>query len=77
MLDVLAPLIEPRHPGLVSTARRQLTAVDRAIAAAPSTTVKLSALATRERQRVDGTVSAALETLAPVSELMTITNSNS
>jgi iron uptake system component EfeO len=78
MLNVLAPLLEPREPALVPTARRELGAIDRAIAAiAPGTAASRSAIAPlplRARQRLDATVDAALETLAPVSELMQVGN---
>jgi high-affinity iron transporter len=71
MLTVLGGLIRPRAPGLVPTAERRLTAIDAALAAAPPHT-QLSALPVRTRQRIDAAVGAALETLAPVSELMEI-----
>lgn len=78
MLDVLAPLLEPRQPALVPTARRELAAIDRSIAAIhPGMALPwpaIDSLPLRERERVDGAVDAALVTLAPVSELMQVGN---
>lgn len=71
MLSVLAGLIEPRAPGLVATAKRQLLAIDSALAAAHARTEPAN-LPLRTRQRINATVGAALETLAPVSELMEV-----
>jgi high-affinity iron transporter len=76
MLKVLSGLIEPRSPRLVQTAGRQLTTINSALAVAPAGT-EPSALPTRDRQRIDGAVDAALETLAPISELMQISNAHS
>jgi high-affinity iron transporter len=78
MLDVLAPLLEPREPALVPTARGELNAIDQAITVIhPGTGLPWSAISSlpmRARQRVDAAVDAALETLAPVSELMQVGN---
>jgi high-affinity iron transporter len=71
MLTVLGGLIQTRAPGLVPTAKRELRAIDSALAAAPAHT-DLAALPARVRERIDAAVGAALETLAPVSELMEI-----
>jgi high-affinity iron transporter len=71
MLRVLGPQIDARSPGLVARAQGQLNAVDAALAAAPPH-AQLAALPPRSRQRIDATVGAALETLAPVSELMEV-----
>ncbi len=76
MLNVLSRLIEPRAPGLVEQATRELTATDGALAAVPGRT-EPSSLPLRARQRIDADVSAALETLAPVSELMQIADADS
>jgi high-affinity iron transporter len=76
MLSVLKGLIAPRSPGLVSTATRRLDQLNSAIAAAPAGR-EPSGLALRTRQRIDAAVGAALETLAPISELMQISNANS
>jgi iron uptake system EfeUOB component EfeO/EfeM len=78
MLAVLAPLLAPRVPELVPTARRELSAIDQAIAAIhPGMALPwsaIAALAPRARERLDAAVDAALETLAPVSELMQVGN---
>ncbi|MBO0767095.1 MAG: EfeM/EfeO family lipoprotein [Solirubrobacterales bacterium] len=68
MLSVLGPLIQPRMPGLLSTAARQLRTIDARIKAAHG--------GTAARERLNASVSAALETLAPVSEVIQITNAN-
>ena len=75
MLRVLAGLIQPRRPGLVQTAESQLVTLDAAIR--PRRTVPIAELPTLERQRIDAAIGSALETLAPVSELMQISNANS
>jgi high-affinity iron transporter len=78
MLAVLAPLLDPREPALVLTARRELSGIDAAIAAVhPGSALPWSAIAAlplRARERLDASVGAALETLAPVSELMQVGN---
>jgi hypothetical protein len=75
MLRVLTGLIESRDPGLVQTATRQLAAIS--AAAGPPRAVAISVLPDLTRQRINGAVDAALETLAPVSELMQISTTNS
>jgi high-affinity iron transporter len=75
MLRVLAGLIEPRAPGLVQTATRQLAAIDAAVGRPRA--VAIAALPRLRRQRIGGAVGAALETLAPVSELMQVSSANS
>jgi len=75
MLRVLGGLINPRAPGLVQTATRQLTEIDAAIS--PSRAVAIAALPPSRRQRINADVGAALETLAPVSELIQISSANS
>jgi high-affinity iron transporter len=76
MLTLLAPLIERQDPSLVGTASAELSAVDAAVAAAhPSERLPLTALSTRLRQQLDGAVGAAVETLAPVSELIQVGDS--
>ena len=59
VLDRLAPLLDARKPGLVTTARNQLAAVT-------------AALATGNRQVVDARVGAAVETLANVPTLLEV-----
>jgi iron uptake system EfeUOB component EfeO/EfeM len=73
MLRVLAGLIAPRAPQIVPAGRRELDSIDAAVAAAhaPGTPWQaLAALPRRVRQRIDAAVGAAVETLAPVSELI-------
>ncbi|HTW13297.1 MAG TPA: EfeM/EfeO family lipoprotein [Solirubrobacteraceae bacterium] len=74
MLKLLAPLIEQRQPAIVPSATRELAAIDGAINAAGGARAgrSLARLPLRRRQALDETTGAALETLAPVSELMQI-----
>jgi high-affinity iron transporter len=74
MLRVLAPLIEPRRPALVPTVTRQLASIDAAVSADGGHATAIQALPLRIRQRLDAATGAALETLAPVSELMQVGN---
>ncbi len=79
MLSVLSGVITPRAPGLEAKGRAELSAIDTAIDAGhrPGTTWREpSALPLRARQRLNAAVGAALETLAPVSELLQISNVN-
>jgi high-affinity iron transporter len=75
MLRVLGGLIKARGSGLIQTALGQLAAIDAAIS--PTREVAIAALPQVRRQRIDAAVGAALETLAPVSELMQISTSSS
>jgi iron uptake system EfeUOB component EfeO/EfeM len=76
MLRVLGPLITPLRPHLVATAERELTAIDSAATAVRNGThTAIAAIPSRQRQRIDATTDAALQTLAPVSELMQSGNS--
>lgn len=79
MLSVLSPVIDKQSPHLVATATSQLKTIDRAIAAAggPKTARTLTSLSARQRQALDASTSGALETLAPVSDLLFITNPGS
>lgn len=72
MLSVLAPVIRPRAPHLLAVARAQLRALDRAATAtvADGQWVAVAALPQAQRERVDAAAGAALETLAPVSDLI-------
>jgi iron uptake system EfeUOB component EfeO/EfeM len=74
MLSLLAPLITPRAPQLVGRARRQLVALIAAVAATrrDGPWVAVTALPTPARERVDAATGAALETLAPVPDLLKI-----
>jgi iron uptake system EfeUOB component EfeO/EfeM len=71
MLTVLTPALASRAPRLVVAGRRDLASVDIALAAARAAGgwPSLDALSRRRRRRIDAAVDAALETLAPVSEL--------
>jgi len=75
MLGLLAPVLDPLVPNLVARANAQLSAV---LAAVDQTEtngnwVAVSDLPTLARERVDAAVGAALETLAPVPDLLTNT----
>jgi high-affinity iron transporter len=74
MLGVLMPLLDSRVPTLVPRGARDLTAIDNAIDAAggPLAVRDLTQLPLRQRQGLDQATGAALETLAPVSELMQV-----
>jgi high-affinity iron transporter len=73
LLRELEPALDPLAPGLVHRARGQLTALIHAVDATRvnGAWVSLQNLPTRKRQQVDADVDAALETLAPVPELLT------
>jgi hypothetical protein len=75
LLGLLAPVLDPLAPGLVARADAQLSAV---VAAIDQTQVNgawvaVSALPPLARERVDAAVGAALETLAPIPDLLTST----
>ncbi len=79
LLSELKPAIDPVAPHLVSDASAELDALTGAIDA---TQVKgpgpsLQDLPIRQRQQIDADVGAALETLAPIPDLLTSTGSNS
>jgi high-affinity iron transporter len=74
MLTLLAPVIDARAPGVVKAARRRLALV---VAAADATIVDghwvgIRQLPIRQRERLDSAVGSALETLAPVSEIIRV-----
>jgi high-affinity iron transporter len=74
MLTLLAPVINARAPDVVKAARRRLTLV---VAAADSTIVDghwvgVLQLPIRQRERLDGAIGSALETLAPISEIIRV-----
>lgn len=79
MLKVLAPLIEPRRPKIVPAATVQLTTLHQAIVAAggPDVHRSLVRLPLRQRQALDEATGAALETLAPISEIMQVSTPGS
>ena len=76
VLSLLAPLIVPRAPFLVGTAQRQLTTLIRAVQATREggRWLAVSALTLTQREQIDGAAGAALETLAPVPDLLKIGN---
>jgi high-affinity iron transporter len=74
MLRLLAPVIQVRGPGVVKTARSRLVQV---ITAADSTLVDghwvgVMQLPIRQREKLDAAVGAALETLAPISDIIRV-----
>jgi high-affinity iron transporter len=75
VLSLLAPVIDPLAPRLIARASGQLTAVLAAIdpTQVNGTWVAVSDLPTLARERVDAAVGAALETLAPIPDLITST----
>ena len=75
MLGLLAPLIEPRAPRLVPAAKRELTTLSDEIISAggPISGRSLLSLSPRIRDELNSATGAAVETLAPVSDLMFIT----
>jgi iron uptake system EfeUOB component EfeO/EfeM len=75
MLAVLAQLITARRPTIVPTATTDLRVLARAIDAAggPAAHRNLRAMPLRQRQALDAATSKAVETLAPVSEILQVT----
>jgi hypothetical protein len=75
-LTLLAPLLAPRSPGLVSQARSQLSgllaAADRAHTGGSWTT--LLDLPTAERELINADTGRVLETLAPIPDLLRLGN---
>jgi high-affinity iron transporter len=78
MLRELAPAINPVAPHLVGDTNAELDALTGAIQAtgAGDRSVSIQDLPTRQRQQIDADVGAALETLAPIPDLLTSTGSN-
>ncbi|MCW2948867.1 MAG: iron permease [Actinoallomurus sp.] len=74
LLGLLAPLINPRSPGLVATANADLDAVDTAIAGTEhdGQWVAVKDLPLARRQPLNAAVGQAVETLAPVPDLLEI-----
>jgi hypothetical protein len=75
MLGLLAPVVDPLAPHLVAHANEQLNAI---LAAVDQTQVNgawvaVSGLPPLARERVDAAVGAAVETLAPIPDLLTST----
>jgi high-affinity iron transporter len=72
LLGVLEPVIDRQAPHLVASATRQLQTIDQAITAAggPTAFRTMTSLPARRRQALDSATGGALETLAPVSDLL-------
>ena len=78
MLGELNPAIDPVAPQLSGDAEADLDALTSAIDAARARArLSVQDLPVRQRQQVDADVGAALETLAPIPDLLTSTGSNS
>ncbi len=79
LLGELGPAIDPVAPRLASNARAELDALASAINATRTHggRVSIRDLPVRQREQVDADVDAALETLAPIPDLLTSTGSNS
>jgi iron uptake system EfeUOB component EfeO/EfeM len=78
LLGLLGPVLNPLAPGLVARATGELNALSGAIAATRVNGgwVSIADLPIRQRQQVDADVDAALETLAPLPDLLTSTGAN-
>jgi high-affinity iron transporter len=74
LLGLLAPLLRPRAPQLVGTARRELTDLDAVATSSAGDAVAIAALPRLTRERVDADTDAALETLSRVPDLLRIGN---
>ena len=74
LLTLLEPALLIRAPGLVGKARRQLTTVVRAVAAARvgGAWPAVATLTLSQRERIDAAVGAALETLALVPDRLQV-----
>jgi len=72
VLGFLADLLEPRAPGLLARADRQLGALERALDATRvgGAWVAAARVPLAARQRVDAAIGAVLETIAPVPDLL-------
>ena len=71
MLSELAPAIDPVAPHLVGDASAELDALTGAIEATHARTwISVQDLPIRQRQQIDADVGAALETLAPIPDLL-------
>ncbi len=79
MLTELTPAVDPVAPHLVGDASAELRAVTRVIAATHvnGAWTSIQDLPVRQRQQVDADIDAALETVAPIPDLLTSTGSNS
>lgn len=74
LLKLVAPMLRPRAPGLVGTARRDLARLSAAVAAGrrDGGWIAVSALTRGECEDVDGAAGAALETLSRVPDLLRV-----
>ena len=74
MLNLLAPLIRPRGATIVPKATTELRTLEQTISAAGGSDahVSLTVVPVRRRQAIDAAAGAALETLAPVSEILQV-----
>jgi len=75
VLGLMAAALAPRAPHLVGAARARLTAIDATISAvhpAGAAWPAITALTLSQRQRINAAVGAALETLAPVPDLLKV-----
>jgi high-affinity iron transporter len=74
VLTLLAPALGPRAPRVVGRARRQLVAVNRAAQATrvAGDWVAVDRVSLAARQRVDAAVGGALETLAPIPDVLQV-----
>ena len=79
MLGELGPAIDPVSPHLITNARAELDALIARDRRDPRNggRVSIQDLPVRQREQVDADVGAALETLAPIPDLLTSTGSNS
>ena len=75
LLGLLAPVLDPLAPDLVSRVNGQLNAVLAAVDQAETSgaSVSVANLPSLARERVDAAVDAAVETLAPIPDLITST----
>jgi iron uptake system EfeUOB component EfeO/EfeM len=75
LLGLLSPVLDPLAPNLVARADAQLSAVLAAVDQTQTngTWIAVKDLPTVARERVDATVGGALETLAPIPDLLTST----
>ncbi len=74
VLGELAPLIDARAPGLLSTAQAQMSTLQQALLATREhgRWTSLSAASLSARQHVDGAIGALLETLSSVPDLLEV-----
>ncbi len=79
MLSELEPTLEPLAPHMIEAAGGELDALDNAIDATRvnGTWVSVEDLPVRQRQQVDADLGAALETLAPLPDVLTSTGRGS